>query len=108
MKTKHTLALIICIAMLASLLLSLNASAKSGDFEFIVEETSNLFPTAITGYEDLDKISNSDDEAIITVGYRLLAPGYSIVDLAFELTYDEEILEYYPDLSLTPPALPKP
>ena len=97
MKTKHTLALIICIAMLASLLLSLNASAKSGDFEFIVEETSNLFPTAITGYEDLDKISNSDDEAIITVGYRLLAPGYSIVDLAFELTYDEEILEYYPD-----------
>ena len=44
MKTKHTLALIICIAMLASLLLSLNASAKSGDFEFIVEEISNLFP----------------------------------------------------------------
>lgn len=101
MKTKTAIALTICLAILASVALSVGTSAYDSKYKFVVEQSSNLFPMAATGYEDPSDLLNDDDEMAVTAMYRIYAPGYKIVELAVELTYDEEILEFSGDYEPT-------
>lgn len=72
-------------------------------YELVVEETSNFFPSALTGYKDIASLYGDEEDRIIYAEYRICAPGYRIAELDFELTYDEESLEFVEgDFTITP------
>ena len=104
---KSRIALLICALMLVSAILSFNASAGDPEFELTVEQTSNLFPTAISGYEDLSKLADSENEVLINAVYKFCAPQYMITELEFEISFDEDALEFYPseDATGTPTSI---
>ena len=95
-KTKTLLPILLCLIVLLSMVFSVETLAADSDFALIVEETSNLFPRALTGYFDLSTF----EEESLTLEYKICAPRYRIVELAFDMTYDSEMLEL--DMFYTP------
>jgi len=100
-KPVNTLTHIFIYALLVAFLLTtVNAASIYEGYELVIEETSNFFPAALTGYDAIARYFGDEEEHIIIVEYRICAPGYKISEFDFELTYDEESLEFvdsFPD-----------
>jgi len=96
MKKLTRLATTIVVYVLLSALLVTSVSAFAGlsGYELVVEESSNFFPIAMTGYKDIASLYGDEEEHIIWAEYRICAPGFRIAEFDFELTYDEESLEF--------------
>ncbi|MCR5458120.1 MAG: hypothetical protein K6F14_08620 [Clostridiales bacterium] len=89
--------------LFALLITTVSAVAGYEGYELVVEETSNFFPAALTGYKDVASYFGDEEEHIIYAEYRICAPGYMISEFDFELTYDEDSLEFVEgDIEYTP------
>ena len=99
--TKLTALIIVYVLLFSLLLTTVNAEVNYDDYEIIVEETSNFFPNAMTGYKDIASLYGDEEEHIIWAEYRICAPGYRIAEFDFELTYDSESLEFVDEIENT-------
>lgn len=104
MKTlfKNLTTFFISILLLSFIITPISANQIYDKYEFRVEETSNFFPVAVTGYEKLSNYFETGKDKNIYAEYMIYAPGYKIVKFDFELTYDNQILKYVNEGVTTP------